>query len=181
MTIEIENVVSDILKNAGITYTVVNRGVKKDAFRDNHSMDQWSAEFTNASKPNESEEFEFFVGIGLRAPATKDQKLRVSYEFQGITEKDKQGVTAYGRRYLARVEEMRKPVAPSAASVLHSLLLDSSAVGQSFGSWCSDFGYDSDSRKAYGIYEACQKNADKLIRVIPHAVRSALSEALQGY
>ena len=181
MNMEIENVVSDILKNAGITYTVVNRGVKKNAFSDNRSMDQWSAEFTSASKPNEPEEFEFFTGTGLRAPATKDQKLHVSYEFQGITEKDKQGATVYGRRYLARVEELRKPVAPSAAIVLHSLLLDSSAVGQSFESWCSDFGYDSDSRKAYRIYEACQKNADKLTRVIPHTVRSALSEALQDY
>lgn len=181
MSADIENAVSDILKNAGITYTAVNRGVKKNAFGGKHSMDQWSCEFTHASKPNEPEEFDFYTGFGLRAPATKDQKIRASYEFQGLTEKDKKGATMYGRRYLARVEEMRKPVSPHAANVLHSLLLDSSAVGQSFESWCSDLGYDSDSRKAFEIYTECQKNADKLARVIPHAVRFALSEAMQDY
>lgn len=181
MSKEIENAVDDILQNAGIAYTVGYRGVKKNAFGGTHSMDQWSIEFTSEKKPNEPEEFDFFTGFGHRAPANHSDKIRASYGFQGLTEKDKKGLTMYGRHYLARVEEMRKPVAPSAASVLYSLLLDASAVGQSFESWCSEFGYDSDSRKAYAIYEACQKNADKLNRVIPHAVQSALSEALQDY
>lgn len=30
---------------------------------------------------------------------------------------------------------------------------------EDFESWCSDFGYDTDSRKAYGIYELVQKQA----------------------
>lgn len=181
MSIEIENAVSEILKNAGILYSATNRGVKKNALGGTHLMDQWACEFTNASRPNEPEEFDFYTGIGHRAPATKDQKIRASYEFQGLNENDKKGLTSYGKRYLARVEEMRKPVAPHAASALYSLLLDASAVGQSFDSWCSELGYDSDSRKAYATYEACQNNADKLNRVIPAAIRSALSDALQDY
>lgn len=74
-----------------------------------------------------------------------------------------------------------KPQAPDAATVLHSLILDSSAVGQSFDSWCSEFGLDSNSRKAYGIYEACQKNADKLSRIMSAALIAELSELLQDF
>jgi hypothetical protein len=181
MSIEIENAVSEILKNAGIAYNAVNRGVKKNAFGGTHSMDQWCCEFTNARSPNKPEEFDFYTGFGHRAPATKDQKIRASYEFQGLSENDKKGLTSWGKRYLARVEEMRKPVAPCAANVLHSLLLDASAVGQSFESWCNDLGYDTDSRKAFDTYTACQKNADKLNRVIPHAIQLQLSTALQDY
>lgn len=181
MSQEIENAVTELLVQVGVTYSAVNRGVSKNALGGTHAMDKWSCEFTSSKRQNEPEEFDFYTGFGHRAPATKDQKLRAEYEFQGLTKKDKQGATMYGRRYLARVEEMRKPVAPHAASVLHSLILDSSAVGQSFESWCADFGYDSDSRKAYATYEECQRNADKLARIFDHATREKLGELLQDY
>jgi hypothetical protein len=42
-----------------------------------------------------------------------------------------------------------KPKAPSAASVLHSLVLDGSAIDQSFIDWCDEFDSDPDSRKAF--------------------------------
>ena len=74
-----------------------------------------------------------------------------------------------------------RPVAPSSASLLYSLILDSSAVAQSFESWCSAYGYDTDSRKAHQIYMDCQANADKLARVFAPDVIRQLSEALQEY
>jgi hypothetical protein len=74
-----------------------------------------------------------------------------------------------------------RAVAPPAASVLYCLLLDSSAVGQSFESWASEYGYDTDSRKAEQTYRDCQQIANKLARVIPAAVRAELAALLEDY
>ena len=44
------------------------------------------------------------------------------------------------------------------ADVLHCLLSDVNSVEESrdFEDWCAEFGYDTDSRKAFATYEACQ-------------------------
>jgi hypothetical protein len=55
-----------------------------------------------------------------------------------------------------------RPKKPSLDDVLHSLVLDASACDQSFDDWCSDYGYDTDSRKALETYLTCQENATKL-------------------
>lgn len=57
---------------------------------------------------------------------------------------------------------MSKPTAPCLADLIHCLLLDSSASDQSFEYWCSDCGYDTDSRKALDAYLACQKAGSDL-------------------
>ncbi len=177
----IETAVLELLTKNGITFDAAYVREKKNAFGDDRSTDEWRCEFTNSAKPNEPEEFEFFTGLGLRAKATEKEKKAAKWDFPGVTQNDITRQTLWGRRYLAKVESLRKPQAPSAASVLHSLILDSSASEQSFESWCGDFGYDTDSRKAFSIYEACQKNAEKLDRVIPRALREQLAELLQEY
>lgn len=46
--------------------------------------------------------------------------------------------------------------APDLADVLHSLLLDSSALDcRDFEDWCGDLGFEPDSIKARSIYDAC--------------------------
>ena len=55
---------------------------------------------------------------------------------------------------------------PQADSVLSSLLLDSSAIDQTFEDWCGEFGYDTDSRKAEKTYKACVKNGERLKRLL---------------
>ncbi len=52
--------------------------------------------------------------------------------------------------------------APTYDRVLENLLLDSEALGQTFENWASEFGYDTDSRKAFAIWESCCENARKL-------------------
>lgn len=78
-------------------------------------------------------------------------------------------------------QTQRKPAAPHPADVLHSIIMDSSASAQSFESWCDEYGYDSDSRKALSTYEACQRNADRLAKVLDTATRRTLSTTLQDY
>jgi hypothetical protein len=54
--------------------------------------------------------------------------------------------------------------APCAADVLDCLALDAAGVGdgQSFEDWCSEYGYDTDSRKAEKTYTVCKKQAEEL-------------------
>lgn len=49
------------------------------------------------------------------------------------------------------------PRAPTLLDVLGSLRSDCEAGDQLFEDFCDDFGYDSDSRKAHGIWETCQR------------------------
>ncbi len=53
---------------------------------------------------------------------------------------------------------------PELKSVLDCLASDASGVAnaQSFEDWCSEYGYDTDSRKAEGVYKACVQSAKKL-------------------
>ena len=55
---------------------------------------------------------------------------------------------------------------PKLADVLHSLLSDGSAFfdGLTFEDWASDFGYDTDSRKAEAMFRECDAIGRKLAR-----------------
>lgn len=57
---------------------------------------------------------------------------------------------------------------PTVEDVLDCLASDSSAVltARSFEEWCSDFGLDTDSRKAYSTYTVCHTQALKLARFL---------------
>lgn len=55
---------------------------------------------------------------------------------------------------------------PSSEGTLECLLSDASSADQDFESFCSDMGYDSDSRKAERIYQACQKVRGNLQRLL---------------
>lgn len=52
--------------------------------------------------------------------------------------------------------------APNAAEVLDCLASDASGATGSFEDWCSDYGYDTDSRKAEKTYKIIQRQSGKL-------------------
>jgi hypothetical protein len=79
------------------------------------------------------------------------------------------------------LQHMGKPVPPCAADVLFCLLNDRSAVGQTFEEWASDYGYDTDSRAAERIYNACIMNANKLDSIFSGGQQAELAELLQDY
>jgi hypothetical protein len=72
------------------------------------------------------------------------------------------------------------PKAPDAATIVHSLILDSSACDESHADWCANFGYDEDSRKAMDIYLACQKSGTMLRKFLGKDLE-AVKEAAQDY
>lgn len=175
MSNEARTAVEQILSAAGVAFAATHKGKRK---RDNWECDAWLCTFTPATRPQEPEEFDYFTGLGHRKLPPPNE-LRIATIGHGpLTPKDLRGETEYGRRIL---EGYKVPVAPHAADVLYSLLMDASASQQSFADWCSEYVYDTDSRKAFATYEACQQNADKLARILPHAAREQLREALQDY
>lgn len=67
--------------------------------------------------------------------------------------------------------------APTLADVLNCLRSDAECGSESFENFCSDCGYDPDSRKAYGIWEACKDSRAKLAALLgPKALRVLLSD-----
>jgi hypothetical protein len=57
---------------------------------------------------------------------------------------------------------------PTAADVLSCLISDATSVEntRSFEEWCSDFGCDTDSRKAEKAFKACEAMVPKLRRLL---------------
>jgi hypothetical protein len=75
--------------------------------------------------------------------------------------------------------ELTKPVAPKPTDLIYSLIADASACEESFEDWCSNFGYETDSRKALETYLACQASGEKLRKL--GLKLDILREALQDY
>jgi len=55
---------------------------------------------------------------------------------------------------------------PHPIDIINFLLMDASATEQTFEEWCSEFGYDTDSRKAEETYRACDEAGKRLYRVL---------------
>lgn len=55
---------------------------------------------------------------------------------------------------------------PKLRDVLHSIASDASLAQDSFDDFCSNLGYDTDSRKALETYLACQDNGVKLRKAL---------------
>jgi hypothetical protein len=53
---------------------------------------------------------------------------------------------------------------PKTADVLDCLASDAASIDNTrgFEDWCSDFGYDTDSRKAEKMYKTCEHQAERL-------------------
>lgn len=74
----------------------------------------------------------------------------------------------------------RAAVAPTVASVLASLLSDGQSASDTFEAFCSDLGYDTDSRKALDTYLACQATGTAMRRFLAEHYQ-AFCEAASEY
>jgi hypothetical protein len=132
-----------ILSGTNVVFSAVYRGERANALDGKRPMDAWACTFTRGEK---SITFDYFTGIGCRkVPAW------------GSAAAPRIGTLLHAQ-WVAQAE----PQAPNPADVLHCALSDAEACGRSFQSWCGDYGYDTDSRKAFATYEACQREGDKL-------------------
>lgn len=58
----------------------------------------------------------------------------------------------------------RNGASPTAEEILDCLAMDASGIenAQGFEDWCSEYGYDTDSRRAEKTYKVCQRQAERL-------------------
>ena len=76
----------------------------------------------------------------------------------------------------------RHPLQPDSLDVLASLAMDSDVIDAGgFESWASNLGYDTDSRKAEAIYQACLDIALKLRAALGDTGLQTLRNAFEGY
>jgi hypothetical protein len=147
-----------ILQAAGIKFNIAPKGVGL-------KRDGWQLELLHK---NNTEYFDYFTGIGHRV-VPKVDKAWIMRDYKSSVNL---------KYYLAKYA---KPVTPEVCGIIYSLILDSEALHTSFADWCDNFGYDSDSIKAFNTYQACTDNAKKMRKVIDNPTLELLRDALQDY
>ena len=71
---------------------------------------------------------------------------------------------------------------PTASDLVWAVATDSTALTESFSEWCADLGYNTDSVKDRSIYKACQRNGERLIKLIGNKeIFSQLVESAREY
>lgn len=138
-----------------------------ETMRDNKwQCDAWRASFAAGKSRFETD---YYTGLGHRKPVKGSER-------QGGANMPKKSIG-----YHEWAKRNIKPVTPCAADVLHSLILDSSAIDTSFDYWCSDYGYDTDSISAFNTYQQSCKIAKELRQVFTHAQIETLRGLLEDY
>lgn len=75
-------------------------------------------------------------------------------------------IAASERMLRFEAKEREQIAIESCAEVLASACRDAIGGNQSFADFCSDYGYDEDSRKAEAVYFACQDCGKLALRVL---------------
>lgn len=148
-----DETVAAYLAAQSITYAAALVGETK---RDSWACDEWRIRLekrAQSGKVAASMETRFYTGLGHRAKP----KRRKSWD------------------------DSPRPVAPTAASVLYSLLADAQGAEQPFDYWAADYGYDTDSIKALNTYNACCEVRRQVNAFFTHAEREQLRTMLENY
>lgn len=75
-----------------------------------------------------------------------------------------------------------QPILPEKRDVIWSLIMDGDAIDHAgFESWASDYGYDTDSRKAEETYRACVEIGLKMRATLGDEKLKALRDVYQDY
>lgn len=157
------------LESLGLKCTVTACGVKS-MNDDENPMCAWVATFT--SKRGHSENFDYFTGsgCGVKWPKSAGSGALYDFETQRVLDmaehqrhmiKDKALLCRIAHRFNLKAKWTPDPV-----EILWAIARDGDALQSTFKDWCSDLGYETDSRKAEKIYRACQDNALRLRKIL---------------
>ncbi len=122
-----------------------NRDKKSENSQDN--SDAWLVVING-------QRFDYYTGVGHRH-INRMTVLGTKWDYDYI-KKNRH------KLYMDVLVQVSKPVTPKFDSILACLVQDAIGSSQTFDDWCSDYGYDTDSRKALQIYMDCQEIAKKL-------------------
>lgn len=110
--------------------------------------------FRKYPKATSNLRFEFLVKLML-----PDGRSHTVPYFAGIGHAEESSLTSkagtFGYNHL-------KPNLPTAADVLHCLILDAEAANMTFEQWVDEFGW-TDPKTAYSTYQACDTSGKRLI------------------
>jgi len=173
---EQDNQVAEYLESIGVSYGTRYLGAVKN---DDWNADKWAITFKTGKH---MEPFEFNTGLGHRIKPLANRRA-LSAKDRAALKKLRDVVKQKDVALIANGDQWNPEfaVVPTQASVLYCLLSDASAGEQLFADFCADFGYDEDSRKAFGIYEACQKIALQLRHLFTGEQMEKLRELLEDY
>jgi hypothetical protein len=129
---------------------------------------------TEQTEPARRTLAEFIDAYAIRAEVTRIP-ARPDMDIDGDDAKDRQW-NAEARHWVVTLRRAAQPLPlavlysqgkahtkpPTCADVLDSLASDSTWADASFEEWCSDLGYDRDSRRAERTYRTCQRAARNL-------------------
>lgn len=159
-----DTAVAEFLHSSFVDFTVNLVGPTE---RDRWECDEWRVTFKRAKIELKTA---YFTGTGHRVDTPITRMARVYLK----------NVSRNSISWRNMLKGM-KPVTPSAAGVLHSLVLDGRAADMSFIDWCDEFGRNPDSRKDLAAYDTCCETGRVLRSLFPHETRAKLEELLQDY
>lgn len=131
-------------------------------------------------KEREFMRFDYSQGCA-HAPSYK-QNMKYAHEHETVKAECERG--KHGRFLQSMgVHSFGKPIdPPKLADVLYSICMDSEAIEYgTFQEWAGSMGYETDSRKAEAIYNACISEALKLRGTVGDKAMSELRDATQDY
>lgn len=170
---DIDKVVAEYLTKRGVlSYKAIHAG---DLSNDKEwPCDLWRIVFTAQNH----KEFvtEFRTGLGHRI------NLKNSFGFTAYkTQADKLKQVTGMASACVKINDCAYAITPTQASVLYCLLSDAECGNDTFDGFCSNMGYDTDSRKALETYLACQETNTKLNKFFSRETINTLQELLQDY
>lgn len=167
-----------------------------------HESEDWKHDkfqIILTGKSGRMETFEYSTGLGHRlsirgdanpfsmipsslARKLKNAALKLGYnDFYKKAHNIVQDYSGFAKPKLMHKVTSQWIIKPTQASVLYSLISDSSSVQGSFNDFCDDLGYDSDSIAAREIFESCSRNERKLKTIFSPEQISKLSGLLEDY
>lgn len=166
------------LQSIGVVYSAdfVPQRLSRNSAEKNKSIN-WRVKFHNSARKSNFET-DYMQGIGHIPEVPRCAKgnnydmvqARAEAAEKGIYYSKKQDHCSWGGK---------KIPAPSAADVLYSLVLDADATQYDFEEWASNFGYDTDSRKAEQLYNDCRKIASEMRKVFSSVQVAHIAELVR--
>ncbi len=156
---------SDELGKLNVTLTV-NYVELSDS--DNWLHDKWLATICYQDRKYSTT---YKTGMGHRVPARDAIRVGNKYYRSGPNATANLHVEEACRQGLLIPNKNIK-----VSDVVGCLLIDAASSDCVFEDWCSDLGYDTDSRKALDIYMSCQKIRSELIKLFGRETFSRLLE-----
>lgn len=169
------------LESLNLKATCVPCGTGNIGEGDRNEMLRFNCLFTNAK--GRSESFEYFVGFGQlnwnESRVKRASHIHFSQDQASVIElgskrwdlRDK-SLLASTALAVARITKFT----PDPLEVLACIARDGDAQDTLFEDWCSEMGYDTDSRKAEKTYNACRDNFLKLRKLLSAQDCQALRE-----